>query len=64
MPWPWVMMDGNRPAGPSARRQVMLMIDNSSSMGAAGPLALSALATISSALTRLEVSAGKCQPTI
>lgn len=31
------------------------MIDDSSSMGAAGPLALSALATISMALTRLEV---------
>jgi midasin len=35
--------------------QVMLMIDNSQSMGASGPLALSALATISSALTKLEV---------
>ena len=35
--------------------QVMLMIDNSKSMGAAGPLALSALATKSSALTKLEV---------
>lgn len=35
--------------------QVMLMIDNSSSMGAAGPIALAALATMSTALTRLEV---------
>jgi midasin len=35
--------------------QVLLMIDDSSSMGAAGPIALSALATISMALTRLEV---------
>lgn len=31
------------------------MIDNSSSMGAAGPIALQALATLSTALTRLEV---------
>ena len=35
--------------------QVMVMIDNSSSMGEAGPIALSALATLSTALTRLEV---------
>lgn len=35
--------------------QVMMMIDNSSSMGEAGPIALSALATLSTALTRLEV---------
>jgi midasin (ATPase involved in ribosome maturation) len=35
--------------------QVMVMIDDSSSMGEAGPLALSALALISNALTRLEV---------
>lgn len=35
--------------------QIMLMIDNSSSMGEAGPVALSALATISTALSRLEV---------
>jgi hypothetical protein len=31
------------------------MIDNSSSMGAAGPIALQALATLSTALSRLEV---------
>ena len=35
--------------------QVMIMIDDSMSMGAAGPLALSALATIANAMTRLEV---------
>jgi midasin len=35
--------------------QVMLMIDDSKSMGEAGPLALSALATISNALSKLEV---------
>ena len=35
--------------------QVMIMIDDSKSMGEAGPLALSSLATISSALTKLEV---------
>jgi midasin len=35
--------------------QVMLMIDDSRSMGTAGPLALSALATISNALSKLEV---------
>jgi len=35
--------------------QIMLMIDNSSSMGEAGPVALSSLATISNALSRLEV---------
>jgi midasin len=35
--------------------QVMIMIDDSSSMGEAGPLALSSLAMISTALTRLEV---------
>ena len=34
--------------------QIMIMIDNSSSMGEAGPLALSSLAMISNALTRLE----------
>ena len=34
--------------------QIMIMIDNSSSMGEAGPLALSSLALISNALTRLE----------
>jgi midasin len=33
----------------------MIMIDDSSSMGEAGPLALSALSTISNALTRLEI---------
>ena len=33
----------------------MMMIDNSKSMGEAGPLALQSLATISSALTKLEV---------
>ena len=32
------------------------MIDNSRSMGEAGPLALAALATISSALVKLEVT--------
>ena len=37
------------------RGQVMVMIDNSRSMGEAGPLALAALATISTALARLEV---------
>lgn len=35
--------------------QVMIMIDDSMSMGAAGPLALSSLATIANALTRLEI---------
>ena len=35
--------------------QVMMMIDDSKSMGEAGPLALSALATISNALFKLEV---------
>ncbi|CAM9188295.1 unnamed protein product, partial [Ectocarpus fasciculatus] len=35
--------------------QVMLMIDDSCSMGAAGPLAMTSLAIISSALSRLEV---------
>ena len=35
--------------------QIMIMIDDSSSMGQAGPLALSALALISSAMTRLEI---------
>lgn len=34
--------------------QVMLMVDNSSSMGEAGPLAVSAIAMVSSALSRLE----------
>jgi len=33
----------------------MIMIDDSSSMGQAGPLAMSALALISSALTQLEI---------
>jgi midasin len=35
--------------------QVMLMIDDSSSMGQAGPLALASMATIANALTKLEV---------
>ena len=35
--------------------QVLLMIDDSSSMGLAGPLALQSMAMISTALTRLEV---------
>jgi len=35
--------------------QVMLMIDDSSSMGQAGPLALASLTTIANALTKLEV---------
>jgi midasin len=35
--------------------QVLMMIDDSSSMAAAGPLALEAMATIANALTRLEV---------
>jgi midasin len=41
---------------PSKREyQVMLMIDDSSSMGEAGPLAMASLSVISGALTRLEV---------
>jgi midasin len=41
--------------------QVMMMIDDSSSMGQAGPLAMSALTVISGALSRLEVgSIGVC----
>lgn len=41
--------------------QVMMMIDDSSSMGQAGPLAMSALNVISGALSRLEVgSIGVC----
>ena len=35
--------------------QVMVMIDDSSSMGSAGPLALSSLAMIATAMTRLEI---------
>jgi len=38
----------------------MLMIDDSSSMGEAGPLALSALSIISSALSRLELGESLC----
>mmetsp|Transcript_100511 Transcript_100511/g.197302 ORF Transcript_100511/g.197302 Transcript_100511/m.197302 type:complete len:1236 (-) Transcript_100511:73-3780(-) len=45
-----------RRAKPAKRAyQVMIMIDDSMSMGAAGPLALSSLATIANALTRLEI---------
>jgi midasin len=40
--------------------QVMVMVDDSSSMGSAGPLALAAVSTITTALSRLELADSLC----